>query len=292
MAKNKYDATNFLTIKAFSKLVGISANSLRHYDKIALLIPAERGNESANKYRYYSPAQISEANLIRVLTGVGIPLETIKELMQDRTPEKMIKLFSQNRNRIAAELRFMKEMLSVINTRCEMLFEAISAAESDISILEMPEKRIILGDTTDPSCQTDYLAEYIRFCSTSHLPTLNLSYPVGGYFENMAAFLNEPTRPTRLFSLDPKGYERMEAGLFLIGHSRSNHGQVNDLPERMAAFAKKNGLVFNGPVYSILLVDEISEINPENYLLRVVASISEMRHMSPNFQNCRYKGNF
>jgi len=141
-----------------------------------------------------------------------------------------------------------------------------------------------LGDTTDPSGQTDYLDEYIRFCNTPHVPKLNLSYPIGGYFESMAAFIKKPTHPARLFSLDPKGNERKEAGLYLIGHSRGNYEEKNDLPERMAAFAKKNDLLFDGPVYSVLLIDEISEINPENYLLRVFASIRETRHLPPNHQ--------
>jgi len=282
MSKNPFNATDFLTINEFSKLVGISTDSLRHYDRIELFTPVERGGRYENKYRYYSPTQIPEANLIRILTGTGTPLETIRELIQDRTLDKMIKLFSQNRNRLTAEIRFKQEVLSVINARSEMLLEAVRKTETDISIEEMPEERIILGDTTDPSSQTDYLDEYIRFCNAPHVPTLNLSYPVGGYFENMAAYSNEPSRPARLFSLDPKGNERKEAGLFLIGYSRGNYGQANDLPERMSAFAKNNDLIFDGSVYSVLIIDEISETNPENYLLRVFASIRETRHLPPN----------
>jgi effector-binding domain-containing protein len=43
----------------------------------------------------------------------------------------------------------------------------------------------------------------------------------------------------------------------------------------MAAFAKKNGLVFSGPVYNVYLFDEISVIDPEQYLLQVSASVME-----------------
>ena len=39
------------------------------------------------------------------------------------------------------------------------------------------------------------------------------------------------------------------AGLYLTGYTRGYYGHVNDLPERMSAFAEKHDLVFTRPVY-------------------------------------------
>jgi hypothetical protein len=47
----------------------------------------------------------------------------------------------------------------------------------------------------------------------------------------------------------------------------------------MAAFAKKNGLIFTGAVYNTYLFDEISITDPNQYLLQVSASVSETRRV-------------
>jgi len=77
----------------------------------------------------------------------------------------------------------------------------------------------------------------------------------------------------------------MTLKLFLTGYTRGYYGQTNDLPKRMASFAKKksfakkNGLMFNGPVYNLYLFDEMSITDPEQYLLQVTASVKEMRRV-------------
>jgi len=276
MSYNNLD-DEYLSITEFADYVGITPDSLRHYDNKGIFTPAKYGTEFRNKYRYYAPAQIMTVKMIRVLTEIGVSLDTIKKLAKDRNPEKIIQLFSKHRYRLADEIRFLQGVHSVISTYTELLYEAMSITESEITVLEMPDRRILLGDKTDFSGQTGYVKEFVRFCDAPHKPKLNLSYPIGGYFESMDEFLNEPSLPTRFFSLDPKGHERREAGLYLVGYTRGYYGDTGVLPGQMAAFAKKNKLIFDGPVYNIFLVDEISETDHERYLLQVSASVKDRR---------------
>lgn len=285
--KEKNVEKDYLSIKEFAEFVGITEASLRHYDKMGVFTPAKHGVEFENKYRFYSPQQITTVKLIRVLTEIGVPLKTIKELTLNRTPEKMLKLLKKHRDRVADEIGFLQEVYSIINTFTDLLYEAISVTETDITVSEMPEKRIILGSINDFSGTTGFHREFIRFCTASHEPKLNMSQPIGGYWESMSAFLDEPSRPMRFFSLDPRGHERKSAGLYLIGYTRGYYGQTNDLPKQMAAYAKKHGLVFNGAVYNIYLSDEISEANPEHYLLQVAASVRDTRRVS-SFRTRKY----
>ena len=151
--------------------------------------------------------------------------------------------------------------------------------EADLSVTEMPEMRILLGGLNNFYGETGFMSELFRFYNGQHAPRLNASFPIGGYFESMTAFLNNPSQPTRFFSVDPKGHDKRAAGLYLVGYNRGYYGQTNDLPERMTEYAQKNGLEFNGPVYNIYLIDEISEIDPNQYLLQVAAPVSETRCM-------------
>jgi DNA-binding transcriptional MerR regulator len=268
---------DYLSVKDFAELVGMTVNTLRRYDNKGIFHPVKHGIEFENKYRYYAPTQITTVKMIRVLAEIGVPLQTISELAASRTPEKLMKLLCKHKDIVADEIRFLQDVFSVISTFSELLNEGISATEPEIRVSEMPEKRIILGDVNDFNGSDSFYGAYTRFCDAPHEPKLNLSYPVGGYFAGMDEFMNEPSRPTRFFSLDPKGHERKPAGMYLIGYTRGYYGQTNDLPQRMAGFAKKNGVAFNGPVYNIYLFDEMSVTDPERYLLQASASVREIR---------------
>ena len=283
--KNNFD--DFLSIKDFADFVGMSVSALHHYHKKEIFIPAKIGGEFENNYRYYSPLQITSVKLIRVLAEIGVPLDTIKELAQSRTPEKLLKLLNINKDIIADELRFLHEQFSVIITFIESLTLGISVTESEIRVSEQPERRIIRGDNNDFTGESGFVRAFVRFCGVPHNPKLNMSFPIGGYWDSMAAFKHESSRPMRFFSLDPKGLETIDAGLYLIGYTRGYYGQTNDLPDRLAAFAKKNGLIFTGPVYNLYLFDEISIADPEQYLLQVSASVMETRRVSARRPNRR-----
>jgi len=276
---NEDISNRYFTINEFSKHVGITAESLRHYDRKGVFRPIKHGVETKNNYRYYAPTQITTVKLIRVLTEIGVPLSKIKELSENRTPEALMKLLCKQKRIVADELLSLQNVYSVISTYLELLTEVVCAEETEISAYERNERQINLGGINDFSDSVDFYGEFIRFCNAQHEPVLNLSYPIGGYFDSMDTFINSPSRPTRFFSFDPKGYQKINKGLYLIGYTRGYYGQTNDLPARMVAYADSNELLFCGPVYNVYVQDEISIADPEQYLLQAMALVKETRRM-------------
>ncbi len=106
-----------------------------------------------------------------------------------------------------------------------------------------------------------------------------MSFPVGAYWPDIKSFLDAPVSPARFYSLDPKGNERIKSGLYLNAYTRGYYGCINDLPERMETYAKKNGLRFSGEIYGIYLFDEISIIDQEQYLMKVSAAVTETQRI-------------
>jgi len=266
---------DYLTIKEFSEFSGISVSTLQKYDRMGVLHPSMRGSGNQNGYRYYAPTQVTSAKMIRVLAEMDVPLETIKELMEDRTPEKLLKLLRKNKNIAVTGMRFYSEVHSVIDTFVGLLHDGISATESEIALVEMPTMQIILGGENNYTGTVGFMREYTRFCSSKHEPKLNTSFPIGGYWDSMEAFLFEPSRPSRFFSLDPKGHDQKAAGVYLVGYTRGYYGETNGLPEKIAAYAEANGLEFSGPLYNLYLLDEISITDPSQYLLQVSVLVTE-----------------
>jgi len=268
---------DLLTVSEFSKYVGIKADLLRHYDEIGAFVPEERGDGDKNKYRYYSPMQITVAKMIRVLRECGVPLKEIVSLKENRNPELILKLFNKQGNFISEKIRELTDTASVIREYTDLLNVSARANEDKFAITPIESRQIILGEKTDFTGETGFMREFLKFCNATHSPRLNTSFPIGGYWENIDSFLAESSRPERFFSLDPSGKTTKEGGLYLIGYTRGYYGETNDLPKRITEYAEKNELVFDGPVYNIYVTDEISEKNPDNYLLEVSASVTEKR---------------
>ena len=70
---------DLLPIGRFSKATRLSVKALRHYDELGLLRPAFVDPSSG--YRYYRPAQANQAEAIRILRSLEMPLEEIAELL-------------------------------------------------------------------------------------------------------------------------------------------------------------------------------------------------------------------
>lgn len=74
-----------LKIKEFSLLCQVTVKTLRHYEKIGLLKPAEVDEWTG--YRYYSVSQMQTLNSIRLLKDIGFSLEEILELKLGQTSQ-------------------------------------------------------------------------------------------------------------------------------------------------------------------------------------------------------------
>lgn len=69
-------ALPLLTISAFARAVDLAPSALRYYDEAGLLPPAEVDPQTG--YRYYTPALQRQAQMIRRMREIGVPVETMR----------------------------------------------------------------------------------------------------------------------------------------------------------------------------------------------------------------------
>src|SRR5262245_45968712 len=82
--------TKILSIGAAAEAAGVSVQTLRHYDKLGLLVPSQ---VSAAGYRRSSEVDCARLELIRALRDVGFDLDTIARLLDaGLDPQGAIKL--------------------------------------------------------------------------------------------------------------------------------------------------------------------------------------------------------
>jgi DNA-binding transcriptional MerR regulator len=83
--------------------VGLSAQALRHYDRLGVFRPA--GVDPDTGYRWYAMDQLSQARLIARLRGAGMPLDAVRAwLGADGDPAVGDRLLDEHRRRLEARL--------------------------------------------------------------------------------------------------------------------------------------------------------------------------------------------
>lgn len=68
-----------LTVGEAAKAVHMTAETLRHYDRIGLVQPSVK--DPWTRYRYYSPQDLIRLHTVRALQQMDLPLEKIKEVL-------------------------------------------------------------------------------------------------------------------------------------------------------------------------------------------------------------------
>lgn len=261
-----------LSIKKFSKLTGITESTLRFYDKIGLLSPTIRGG---NNYRYYSPLQTITANCIKVLSGVGVHLSFIKQVSKSRTPHDILNLFINREYELNSQLLKIQKAYSVIHAYRENIQIGTLAKENSISIQDMNDFYFRVGKPNDFSKSNSFHEPFMDFCNSSSQYNIDLGFPVGGYHEDISAFLNAPAQPSKFFSQDPHGNSLRKAGQYLVAYQRGYYGEFGDTPQKILAYAQEKGFAFCGPVYSLYVLDEICMTESSQYLCQIVVGVTK-----------------
>ena len=263
-----------LSIKEFSEFTGVHQSTLRYYDKIGLLSPAKRGK---NDYRYYTLLQRTTLNFIRVLINLSVPIAEIRDMVNEREPENVIELLRRQEAILDHKLHELRTAYSILHVYHKNIRNGLMGNEGDVRAEELGGMQYILGPVNDFGDCDDFYEPYKHFCSSADELKINLNYPVGGYHEDMDAFLNEPNRPNKFFSIDPTGTCTRMAGEYLIGYSRGYYGHLGDLPAKMVAYAEEHALYPKGPVYVEYLLNEICIKEPEQLLSRISVCVTKER---------------
>ena len=264
---------DLLSIKEFAALTGIKQSTLRHYDEVKLFQPVRR-NE--NGYRYYSATQALAINLIHVMNSVGVPLKTISEIQEDRTPERMLELLRGQESILNQELLRLQRAYAIMHTYSRIISEGLLADEQALHTQTMLAEAIELGPLNDFS-SGHFFNSFFKHIQQMSARRVDSAYPVGGYYPDMGAFLRTPGRPPRFFSLVPDGQDTKDAGEYLVGYARGYYSNLGDLPQRLQDHADSHSLAFVGPVYILYLHDEVSVADPNQYLIQASVPVKKRK---------------
>lgn len=138
----------FFTISQTAKMVDMTAETLRHYDRINLVKPSK--TDEWTGYRYYSAQEIVRLNTIKALQCMDLTLAEIKEILEYSDFDKIVKLLKQAETKAEskiAELEYSKAKIQ----RARKFYESKLQGDqpSDFFVKTFPQRVLLLSDTME-----------------------------------------------------------------------------------------------------------------------------------------------
>ena len=123
------------TIQEACNKSGLSAHTLRYYEKEGLLTNVKR---SPGGFRQYSDEDLEWLGLIRCLKNAGMPLQEIARFVDlahkgDVTLGERVELLKEHRVKMQARMEEMKQYLDKITWKVNYFTEKLRAYENSVS---------------------------------------------------------------------------------------------------------------------------------------------------------------
>ena len=272
------------SVNDFAKMARIPKDTLLYYDKIGLLTPDMRGD---NKYRYYSILLLATVNMIRTLQKLGMSLEEIKELKDNRSPHLAEDVLSRQINKIDIKIEEWVRSRKLLITLMKTINDALDVDENTITIKFLPAEAIVLGDINDYSRGRDAYDALLSFYHSigEKYPDVDLNYPVWAMFKRDRIIQGDWIWPDRYYFFNPEGHDKRPAALYAIGYTRGGYGQSDEVYKRVIEYIDNNGFEICGDAYEEYPLNEICIVENNNYLLRVMIAVREKHADNPPLES-------
>ena len=127
-----------MRISKVSELAGVSADTLRYYEKIGLIPTVTRSN---NGIRDYQDIDIKRIEFIKCMRRAGLPVKALIEYIElvqqgNQTIELRKEILKTHREQFISKIKELQETLDLINYKIQVYEEAVLKREVDIIQVE------------------------------------------------------------------------------------------------------------------------------------------------------------
>lgn len=267
-----------MTTGELAKIMGITKETLFHYDEIGLFQPAA---VMQNGYRYYEVGQTELLDAILLLKELGMPLKEIRELLVKRSPEKMLEVFSERERKIQKEMTKLKNMKRWIAHRKSRIKTGIQINTDAIRIQKIPERYYLYssvesGNVEDsykktselitrfleanPGFKSDYEVAYIQHGK-------DVEYGIYDQYDNTVVLLEN--RPQKL------SYQILPEGDYLTAYHRGSWCTIGTAYQRMIAYIREQELQVESEYMERYLIDILAVDNPDSYITEITVKLKQ-----------------
>lgn len=250
---------DLFSIGQISRLFDINIRTLRYYDEIGFLKPEYV--EPDSKYRYYSIKQFERLNTIKYLRELNMPLVKIKEFLDNREVDKLVKMLREQQEELAFKKYELERIERKIQNRLSQIKDAMESdfyeikeqiiSERKIAILK---KNIIIGE--DIEYPIAELGNMHHMNSAIFLGKVALSISkedieIGKFdeFSSVILIVEEEDKNSTIC-------ERLEKGTYVTLRFQGTHKEAKPYYLKMLSYFEGEKYKICGNAIEITLIDE------------------------------------
>lgn len=141
-----------LRIGDFSKICQVTIKTLRYYDQLGLLTPAEVDRFTG--HRYYTMNQLPRLNRILALKELGLSLDEIKQVLDDDLPAQQIRgMLRLKQAELYAEIEKAQARLQRVEARIQHIEKENQMPDYEVLVKEVATQRVLAIREVLPSSE-------------------------------------------------------------------------------------------------------------------------------------------
>ncbi|MBO1719980.1 MerR family transcriptional regulator [Extibacter sp. GGCC_0201] len=264
----------YLTTGEFARLTGVTKHTLFHYDAIGLLCPEVKLD---NGYRYYTFSQLDIFEIISSLKELNMPLQEIKEYVDGRTPESLLKLFERENLIIEERMQKLRQMQRWMKEKADCIQSGISAPPEEIRVRHEEKRYMVLSgiESSDEMGWSIEIGNFLDYCEEHGIRS-----PYGISFRQNLADIMEGTYDKyrtlyQLLSAKPKkvAYEVRPEGDYVTAYHKGRWQDIGMAYRRLVRYAQDNRIELTEHFYEDYLLDGLTVQREEDYLTKIICMV-------------------
>ncbi len=260
-------------IGQFSRFSRVTVKTLRYYDKIGLLKPAEIDRFTG--YRYYSASQLPRLNRILALKDLGLSLEQIAQLIDgDLSPDQIRGMLRLKQVEIQGRLEEEQARLARVEWRLRQIEQEEAMSTQEVVIKSIPAQAVVSVRDTVPVSGISQLFDEVfgHLCRHSIAPA---GPPFAIYYDEefregkmdteiAAPVAGAVPADERVQARELPAVEQMACLIHAGGYET-----VGGTYGQLMAWAEANGYRVAGPVREVYLQGPESGPDPSTYITEI-----------------------
>jgi DNA-binding transcriptional MerR regulator len=267
-----------LTVGDFSRATQLTIKTLRHYHEIGLLEPAEVDPQTS--YRYYKPLQIPQAQVIRRLRDLDMPVADVKAVLATPDAAGRSALINKHLERLETELA--RTRAAVESLRAILARPSYAVSHETVAAT----RAIAIRATVDRGELLAWWHGAIgELHATARAQQLAPPGALGGLYDT--ALFSEARGEPIVFaaiakSATPKLVGRVEsfevpaAELAIVTHAGSHDGIYAAYGE-LGAYVAAHEIAVDGPLREYYVRDPIESRDPADWLTKIAWPVFRSR---------------
>ena len=170
------------SVSEAAKLVNMTAETLRHYDRIGLVVPA--ATDRWTKYRRYTEEDVIRVKTVAALRSMGFSLREIGQMLAAEKLDALIDGFERALRRADEKIAALQEAKRRIAQVKAHYAGKLRELPAGVSVKILPERAVLLSDRPiSPTVETlhDYLRHFYAQVGETRRPLFSFADEAGIY---------------------------------------------------------------------------------------------------------------